>query len=171
MGAAFWRQTRSLERIQKTISDVQAAKAVAPLPVRQPSATAAAPAVPSLPFASRYERALQAARTGDLRQARALFEKLSAEAESKTPLSANVHFWLGRCLYELGETDQALVQFHIVLDRFPESAKRGDALLDAGRCYLKLREFEKARHMWQALIDGDFDPKLQEAARKRQKKW
>jgi len=98
------------------------------------------PPVTALPaFESRYREALGVAFAGDLKQALSLLRPLSAEEYAGRPLAGNVHFWMGRCLYELGEAREALDHFEIVLKRYPGSPKGGEAAADAARCRGKLK--------------------------------
>lgn len=76
-----------------------------------------------------------------------------------------MHFWLGRCLYELDETGRALEQFQTVLQTYPGHGKEGECLLDAGRCLRRLKRIDEARRCWEKLAEGSSDPGLQEIAR------
>jgi len=70
---------------------------------------------------------------------------MARDQYAQEPLAGNAHFWLGRCLFELGMTGKALEQFQRVLQSYPGSPKTGEALLDAGRCYKRLGDRSKAR--------------------------
>ncbi len=152
------------------VQEPAAPPAPPPIPTRAPAAApppspARAPET-SVPFADRYQTALSAALAGELAKARGLFEPLAQEVHAKEPLAGNAHYWLGRCLYELGDTRAALQRFNLVLAQYPRSYKVGDAMLDSGRCHLRLGDPEKAREAWQKLLDGRYEARVKEAARR-----
>jgi TolA-binding protein len=118
----------------------------------------------ALPYSLRYQEAVAQALQGKLQEAVPLLEAISGTENDGEPLAGNAHFWLGRCLYQLKNTSEALKQFELVLTRFPESPKTGDALLDAGRCFRKLGNEKKAKEMWERLANGEFAPNLKAMA-------
>lgn len=138
-----------------------------------PAAPAAAPQQPAAAqplseqvFARLYREALDLALRGEIAQARARFAALAGEEHAGRRLAGNVHFWLGRCLVQLRETEAALMEFRHVIGRYPESPKRGHALLDAGRCWLRLGRRDLAEEAFREILAGDYEPELQELARK-----
>lgn len=138
--------------------------AAAPAAAVQPPATAQP--LSDEDFARLYRAALEFALRGEIAEARARFETLAGEEHAGRRLAGNVHFWLGRCLAQLRETEAALKEFRRVIDRYPESPKRGHALLDAGRCWLRLGRRDLAEEAFRELLAGDYEPALQELARK-----
>jgi tetratricopeptide (TPR) repeat protein len=180
--AGLWLQWRTLRAIQKSLVRIEAALpqrtasigAETPAPVPVPISPAPPPAAepvkapppPEPPFQDRYREAVGVAMRGDIKTARVLLERLADDKYAGQRLAGNVHFWLGRCLFELGEVRPALEQFTGVLERYPRSPKLGDALLDAGRCYLRLGQRDKAEDAWRRLLSGSYDPALQKAARR-----
>ncbi len=177
----LWHLWDSLRGVRLSLADLKAATArlaeriettartsPTPTPVLPAEKAPREPAQPHLavPIETRYRIALAAALEGEIENARRLFESIARSMPENEPLSANVHFWLGRCLFELGDPRAALEQFRLVTDRYPNHAKAGDALLDAGRCYARLGERTQALLAWQRLLDGPFDSKLQAAARR-----
>lgn len=92
------------------------------------------PGLGSALFDSQYRKAVEIAFRGDLAGALALLRPLSAEEYAGHPLAGNVHFWMGRCLYQLGQTQEALAHFQRVLDQYPDCRKYGEAVIDEARC-------------------------------------
>jgi TolA-binding protein len=180
--AGFWLQWRSLRGIRQSVVRIETALSERPASVKEetpapvsaqvspapplPAEPVKAPIPPEPPFPDRYREAVSAAMRGDIKTARAMLEPLADDKYAGQRLAGNVHFWLGRCLYEAGEVRTALEQFTAVLERYPGSPKFGDALLDAGRCYLRLGQREKAEQAWQRLLSGSYDAALQQAARR-----
>ena len=89
-------------------------------------------------FKNQYKEAVALAFKGDLERALGMLKALSGEQDAGQPLAGNVHFWMGRCLYELGRTREALDHFRIVVERYPASPKFGEAKIDVERCERKL---------------------------------
>ncbi len=107
--------------------------------VATPRATPPQPGSAMPLFESQYKEAVRVAFKGDLKQALALLAALSGEEYASQQLAGNVHFWMGRCLYELHQPREALDHFRRVLERYPNSPKYGEALADVDRCQRKLQ--------------------------------
>ncbi|GEM_PF-4021101 len=159
------RPTAKLERAAPSPRAPVAEEERAPARAAEQPAPAAEP-LSEEAYARLYREALDLARRGEIAEARARFAPLAAEEHAGRRLAANVHFWLGRCLYESKETEAALREFALVVERYPASAKRGDALLDMGRCWLRLGRRDRAEESFKELLAGDYEPALQELARK-----
>lgn len=57
----------------------------------------------------------------------------------------NAQYWLAETHYVTQDYKTALVEFQVVLDRFPESRKLPDALLKIGFCNYELQAWDSAR--------------------------
>ena len=154
---ALWFSWRAYRRLDVAVAAISARSAANPAAVARAELPAtAAPRMETLPqrppplvatpsFESRYREAVGTALKGDLRRALPLLRALSGEEYANQPLAGNVHFWMGRCLYELGQTREALEHFQRVLERYPGSRKYGEASIDAARCRRKLGESYQRR--------------------------
>lgn len=137
--------------------------AVTAAAVREPTTV---PPLTDGAFARLYREELDLALRGEIAEARARFQTLAGEEHAGRRLAGNVHSWPGRCLAQSRETEAALREFWRVIGRYPESPKRGHALLDAGRRWLRLGRRDQAGEALRELPAGDHEPALQELARK-----
>jgi len=136
MSLALWFPWRAHRRLDSAVARAELPVPAAP---RMEAPAQMPPPLPATPlFESRYREALGTALKGDLRRALPLLRALSGEEYANQPLAGNVHFWMGRCLYELGQPREALEHFQRVLKRYPGSRKYGEAAIDAARCRRKL---------------------------------
>ncbi len=110
-----------------------------PKPEMYPKPPSSAPMAAEL-FQSQYKQAVEIAFKGDLERALEMLTSLSGEQDAGQQLAGNVHFWMGRCLYELGRPRDALDHFRIVVERYPSSPKFGEAKIDVERCERKLAQ-------------------------------
>ncbi len=120
----------------------------APKPVIQPPPEPPPPAPkpetqPKAAFEDLYKKGVALAFKGDLEGALGMLKPLSGEQDAGQPLAGNVHFWMGRCLYELGRTQEALDHFRTVVERYPACPKFGEAKIDVDRCQQKLKPTDK----------------------------
>lgn len=111
---------------------------------------------------------------------RALKEILDRNAEKALPLfidfvgsypnhelTDNAYYWIGECYYSLKKFELALENFNIVNERFPESAKKPDALLKMGYSYVELGDRERAKEVLSDLVSKYPDNSSADLARKR----
>ncbi|BBN81983.1 tol-pal system protein YbgF [Pseudoalteromonas sp. A25] len=64
----------------------------------------------------------------------------------------NAHYWLGQLLSIKNDDANALVHFKKVVEQFPESNKRPDAMLKLGALYEKQQQLDLAKQMLNTLI-------------------
>jgi len=86
----------------------------------------------------------------DLIQARRYREAASAftgflDFFPGSPLADNAQYWLAETYYVQSQFAEALPQFQVVIDQYPQSAKLPDALLKVGFCNYELRQLGAAR--------------------------
>lgn len=62
------------------------------------------------------------------------------------------HYWLGQLLYNKSELVDAAKHFDIVLNQFPDSNKRSDAMLKRGIVAQKQNDIKKAKVLYQNLL-------------------
>lgn len=70
------------------------------------------------------------------------------EFVNKYPASGyadNAQYWLGEANYVTRAYEQAIIEFNKVLDLYPNSQKRADALLKIGYCYYELKDNARAQ--------------------------
>ncbi len=77
-----------------------------------------------------------------IRQFRAMLEQSRTSS-----LSDNCQYWIGESYYQLGQYEQALMEFDDTLT-FPHTNKREDALFKIAQCHEKLGEPEQARAVY-----------------------
>ena len=64
----------------------------------------------------------------------------------------NAQYWLGEAFYDQKDYKSALVEFRKVVDNHPQGNKVPDALLKVGYCYSQLAEVDKAKQVWQQVL-------------------
>jgi tol-pal system protein YbgF len=64
----------------------------------------------------------------------------------------NAHYWLGQLLTIKNDDANALEHFKLVVEKFPESNKRPDAMLKLGTLYEKLEKLDLAKQILNTLI-------------------
>ena len=60
-------------------------------------------------------------------------------------LADNAQYWLAESFYVTDQFDDALTQFSVVINQYPDSRKVPDALLKTGYCNYELERWNDAR--------------------------
>lgn len=102
------------------------------------------------PAVSLYERAKQALDAGELKEARAQFDKL-LQRYPDHDMADNALYWLGESWYAEARYLQAAQLFIRVAKEYPRGNKVPDALFKLGRCYEKLGDRSGALETWRQL--------------------
>jgi TolA-binding protein len=68
-------------------------------------------------------------------------------------LASNAQYWIGECEYRLGRYKEALASFYNVMSYDPVSSKLAASTLKIGQIYTKLHDKEKARMMYERVVD------------------
>ncbi|HKT34487.1 MAG TPA: tetratricopeptide repeat protein, partial [Nitrospira sp.] len=92
--------------------------------------------------------------------------RLFLELHGHTSLAANAQYWVGECQYRMGRYKEALKAFYNVVSSYPLSPKLAASTLKIGQTYNKLKDFEKARMMFERVVDQYPDTSEAEVARK-----
>jgi TolA-binding protein len=112
----------------------------------QDAATASAPIATD----GNYDRALELFKAGQYKQAADLFNE--ALAERSGPMNdCRAHYWLGHCLYGMGDFEAAIVQFNHSDDCEGASIEDG-VLFMLGNCYLRLGDEQSANERYAKLL-------------------
>jgi tol-pal system protein YbgF len=99
-----------------------------------------------------YDRVMEEFKHGDYVAALAGF-RLFLELHRQAPLAANAQYWIGECQYRLGRYNDALNSFYNVRSYNPVSPKLAASAFKIGQTYSKLGEHEKARLMFDRVLD------------------
>lgn len=67
-------------------------------------------------------------------------------------LADNAQYWLAETHYVAQEYEKALAQFQLVIEKYPQSGKRADALLKIGYSNFELRRWEPARRALDTVV-------------------
>lgn len=97
-------------------------------------------------FADRYADAYHTFERGRFTQAIRQFRNLLAE-DRNSDLSDNCQYWIGEAYYNLGQYEQALVEFDRVL-AFPKTNKREDALFKIAQCNEQIGDVDAAKQLY-----------------------
>jgi len=93
---------------------------------------------------SAYQAAFVLLKDSQYDRAIAAFQKfLVSFADS--PLADNAQYWLGEANYVNKSFPEAQVAFQRVVDKYPQSRKRPDALLKIGFCQYELKQWDLAK--------------------------
>lgn len=112
-----------------------------------------------------YDRVMEEFKHRDYAAAMAGFQ-FFLELHSQSSLAANAQYWIGECQYRTGRYRDALKSFYDVVSNYPLSPKLPASTLKLGQTYVKLRDPEKARLMFDRVVDQYPDSAEAEVARK-----
>jgi tol-pal system protein YbgF len=112
-----------------------------------------------------YDRVMEEFKHRDYEAALAGF-RLFLELHGQTSLAANAQYWLGECQYRMGRYKEALKAFYNVVSYYPLSPKLAASTLKIGQTYSKLKDHEKARMMFERVVDEYPESSEAEVARK-----
>ena len=112
-----------------------------------------------------YDRVMDEFKHRDYAAAMAGFQ-LFIELHSQSALAANAQYWIGECQYRMGRYREALKSFYDVVSNYPLSPKLAASTLKLGQTYTKLGEPEKARLMFERVVDQYPDSSEADVARK-----
>ncbi len=99
-----------------------------------------------------YDRVMEEYKHRDYEAALAGF-RLFVELHGHSLLAANAHYWIGECQYRLGRYKDALTTFYNLISYYPLSSKMPASTLKIGQSYGKLGDRDKARMMYQRVIE------------------
>jgi tol-pal system protein YbgF len=112
-----------------------------------------------------YDRVMEEFKHRDYEAALAGF-RLFLELHGQTSLAANAQYWVGECQFRMGRYKEALKAFYNVVSYYPLSPKLPASTLKIGQTYTKLKDAEKARMMFERVVDQYPDTPEAEVARK-----
>ena len=112
-----------------------------------------------------YDRVMDEFKHRDYEAAMAGF-RLFIELHSQSSLAANAQYWIGECQYRMGRYRDALKSFYEVVSNYPLSPKLAASTLKLGQTYTKLGDHEKARLMFDRVVEEYPDSSEAELARK-----
>jgi tol-pal system protein YbgF len=131
----------------------------------QPTGTLAAPAQVQDTSRHLYDRVMEEFKHRDYEAALAGF-RLFLELHGQTSLAANAQYWVGECQFRMGRYKEALNAFYNVVSYYPLSQKLAASTLKIGQTYTRLKDHEKARMMFERVVDQYPDSPEAEVARK-----
>ena len=99
-----------------------------------------------------YDRVMEEFKHGDYEAALAGF-RLFIELHRQSALAANAQYWIGECQYRLGRYKDALDSFYNVGSYNPVSPKLAASAFKIGQTYSRLGEHERARLMFDRVLD------------------
>ncbi|MDH5326352.1 MAG: tol-pal system protein YbgF [Gammaproteobacteria bacterium] len=133
---------RRIGEVEKKAEELAQRKAEVPA-----SNAAGSPAAASVSVAleqEAYERAFELLKQGNYELAIASF-KLFLETYPTAEYADNAQYWLGEANYVQRHYQVALEEFNKVLDNYPRSNKRADAMLKMGYTYVELGKNKRAK--------------------------
>jgi tol-pal system protein YbgF len=112
-----------------------------------------------------YDRVMDEFRHKDYEAALAGFH-FFLELHGQSILAGNAQYWIGECQYRLRRYQDALGSFYSVLSYYPLNPKLAASTLKIGQIYTKLADKEKARMMYERILDQYPDTPEAEVARR-----
>lgn len=112
-----------------------------------------------------YDRVMEEFKRHDYEAALAGF-RFFLDLHGQTSLAANAQYWMGECQFRMGRYREALKSFYHVVSYYPLSHKLPASTLKIGQTYTKLRDHEKARMMFEKVIEEYPDSPEADLARK-----
>jgi len=112
-----------------------------------------------------YDRVMEEFKHRDYEAALAGF-RFFLELHGQTSLAANAQYWAGECQYRMGRYKDALKSFYNVVSYHPLSPKLASSTLKIGQTYSKLKDRDKARMMYERVVDQYPDSPEAEVARR-----
>jgi tol-pal system protein YbgF len=99
-----------------------------------------------------YDRVMEEYKHRDYEAALAGF-RFFLELHRQSSLAANAQYWVGECQYRLGRYKEALKSFYHVVSYYPLSPKLAASTLKIGQTHTRLKDHEKARIMYEQVLD------------------
>jgi tol-pal system protein YbgF len=112
-----------------------------------------------------YDRVMDEFRQKDYEAALAGF-RFFLELHAHSILAGSAQYWIGECEYRLGRYQDALTSFYNLVSYYPLSSKLPASTLKIGQIYTKLGDKEKARMMYERVLDQYPDLAEAEVARR-----
>ncbi|MGC4097487.1 MAG: tol-pal system protein YbgF [Nitrospira sp.] len=112
-----------------------------------------------------YDRVMEEFKQRDYEAAMAGF-RLFLELHGQSALAANAQYWIGECQYRMRRYRDALKSFYDVVSNYPLSPKLAASTLKLGQTYTKLGDHEKARLMFDRVVEQYPESSEAEVARK-----
>lgn len=112
-----------------------------------------------------YDRVMEEFKQRDYEAAMAGF-RLFIELHGQSALAANAQYWIGECQYRTRRYRDALKSFYDVVSNYPLSPKLAASTLKLGQTYTKLGDHEKARLMFDRVVEQYPESSEAEVARK-----
>ncbi len=98
-----------------------------------------------------FREAYQLVKADRLKEALPLLEKFVSD-HPKSDLMPNALYWLGEALFAQGRYDEAVLQFDLVVERYPGSTKKVSALLKQAQAFERMKELGYARIVLEQLV-------------------
>ena len=112
-----------------------------------------------------YDRVMEEFKHRDYEAALGGF-RFFLELHGQSSLAANAQYWVGECQYRLGRYKEALKSFYHVVSYYPLSPKLAASTLKIGQTYTRMKDHEKARMMYERVVDQYPESAEAELARK-----
>jgi tol-pal system protein YbgF len=112
-----------------------------------------------------YDRVMEEYKHRDYAAALAGF-RFFLELHGQSSLAANAQYLVGECQYRLGRYKEALKSFYQVVSYYPLSPKLAASTLKIGQTYSRLKDHDKARMMYERVVDQYPESAEAESAKK-----
>ncbi|MDH5508998.1 MAG: penicillin-binding protein activator [Nitrospinota bacterium] len=105
-----------------------------------------------------YGQAEDAYASGNYEQAAQTYMRFIASSAPTHPLADNAYFKIGMCWFEMKRYDDALYFFNTVMNRFPGSENRAEALVNSAISIYHLKDLEGAEKVFDQAMNSETRP-------------
>lgn len=113
-----------------------------------------------------YKKAFSEMTLHNYKQGAELFRQF-IKKYPKSQLADNAQYWLGECLYSMGDYEKAILEFQKVIKQYPKGDKSAAAILKQGLAFYELKSYADAKAFLEKVVVEY--PKSEEAVQAREK--
>ncbi len=98
-----------------------------------------------------YKQGIELFKQKNFKEAKNSFEIYEKENPQGKYLS-NASFWKGECDYNLGKFEEAILEYQLVIEKYPNSEKTSGALLKQGIAFQKIGDHNSSKAVFNKLL-------------------
>jgi len=99
-----------------------------------------------------YEEAFSELTQKNYQLAKKIFEQY-LKKYPKGDLADNAQYWIGECMFAMGDYEKSILEFQKVVEKYPRGNKVPAAILKQGIAFMNLKAYADAQAFFELLID------------------